>query len=417
MRCPAVIRMVTVVALACGPARAEQPAEWPRFRGVEGAGRGDAVDPPRGWGEAAWRWKVPLPGEGHASPVVAAGRIYTASADEQAGVRSLCCHALADGALIWRRDLPGPIERHHAQNSSASGSVAVGPGGIFWAWGTSDNVRVEAFTPAGEPRWHADLGRFESEHGFGASLATWRDLVIVPIDQDGPSAIVALDAADGSERWRLPRESARTSYATPLVIERPDADPLVVLASNAHGLTGVDPATGRVLWERRCFPRRTVSSPILVDGRVIATCGEGGGDNLLVAVRLPPAGPAGGTDKPAEPEIAFQLDRSLAPYVPTPVRAGNRLYLWGDRGVVSCVSATDGALVWRGRVGGTFSASPVVAGDAVVNVSAAGELIALEDGDGFEELGRTDLQEASRASPAVAGGRLIVRGVGHLFAF
>lgn len=417
MRRRAVVHLTVAVALLSGPAVAEPPAEWPRMRGPEGAGQGGAIDLPRDWQMASWRWKVPLPGEGHASPVVSAGRIYTASADERAGLRSLCCHAVADGELLWRRDLPGPIELHHAQNSSASGSVAVGADGIYWAWATSDGLRVEAFSAAGTPLWHADLGRYESEHGFGASVATWRDLVIVPVDQDGPSAIVGLEATSGRERWRLSRESARTSYATPLVLERPGTGPVVVFASNAHGLTGVDPATGRVLWEHRCFPRRTVSSPIVADGLVIGTCGEGGGDNLLVAVRLPAAAAAGDDAAVPEPEIAYRLDRSLAPYVPTPVRSGSRLYLWGDRGVVSCVSLADGTLVWRGRVGGTFSASPIVAGDAIINVSAAGEVIAVRDGDEFAELGRLDLQETSRASPAVAGGRLIVRGAAHLFAF
>jgi outer membrane protein assembly factor BamB len=77
--------------------------------------------------------------------------------------------------------------------------------------------------------------------------------VIVPIDQDGPSAIVALDVKTGGERWRVARESGRTAYSTPLVIDSGD-QPQVVAASQAHGLTGLDPASGRVLWESRCSP-------------------------------------------------------------------------------------------------------------------------------------------------------------------
>ena len=412
MRSPSLAVLVLLLAGARG--HAGEPGEWSRWRGPEGAGQGGAVALPEDWEHVTWRWKVPLPGAGHSSPVVADGRIFTASADERAGVRFLCCHSAADGSLVWQRDIPGPVEGHHAQNSSASGSVAVGAAGVFWAWATADGLRVEAFTTAGEPLWHVDLGRYQCEHGFGASVAAWRDLVIVPIDHDGPSAVVALDAATGRERWRLDRESARTAYSTPLLLERAGTEPLAVLASQAHGLTGVDPRTGRVLWERRCFPRRTVSSPIVVDGLVIGTCGEGAGDNLLVAVRLPPPGAGAADAAAAEPEVAYQLDRSVAPYVPTPVRSGGRLYLWGDRGVVTCVSAADGTQVWRGRVGGTFSASPIVAGGAVINVSADGEVVAIRDGDEFAELGRTSLGETARATPAVAGDRLILRSVGHL---
>jgi len=402
--------------LASGSTAAEPPLAWSRWRGAEGAGQGTAFTLPRDWTTTPWRWQAALPGIGHSSPVVADGKIYTASADEEAKARFLCCHAVGDGQRLWQRRIDGPIEPHHAQNSSASGSVAVGPEGIYWAWATSDSLRVEALTVGGEPLWEVDLGPYQCEHGFGASVATWRDLVIVPIDHDGPSAIVALDASSGRERWRLTRESARTAYSTPLVLERPGGGPLLVVASQAHGLTGLDPSTGRVLWERRCFPKRTVSSPIAADGLVIGTCGEGGGDNRLVAIRLPAAGPAPGGDAAAEPDVAYELDRSLAPYVPTPVRSGPRLYLWGDRGVVSCVSLADGSLLWRGRVGGTFSASPVVVAGAVVNVSADGEIVAIEDGDAFVEIGRRPLGESDRATPAVAEGRLIFRGVSHLFA-
>jgi outer membrane protein assembly factor BamB len=242
----------------------------------------------------------------------------------------------------------------------------------------------------------------------------WRDLVIVPVDQDGPSAIVALDVATGRERWRVARESGLTAYSTPLVIDR-GGQPQLVLASTAHGLTGLDPATGRLLWETRCFPRRTVSSPILAGGRVVGTCGEGSGDNLLVAVTLPVAPPTAGA-APLTPTTDFVLDRSVAPYVPTPVCSGDRLYLWGDRGVVTCVDAATGAVRWRGRVGGNFSASPIVAGTAVINVSADGEVVVLADGDRFEVLGRTPLDETCRSTPAVAGGRIYFRTASHLLA-
>lgn len=410
-----------VVVASAAVSVAAEPASWPRWRGHEGAGQGGELSCPHGWGDSDWAWKVPLPGTGHASPIVAQGNVFTASADEASGKRFICCHATADGALVWQREIPGPIEPHHAQNSSASGSVAAGDHGVYWLWATRDGLRAEALSFDGEPLWHADLGTYECEHGFGSSAAVWRDLVIVPIDQDGPSAIVALDGRTGRERWRIPRESGRTAYSTPLVIDPGDDDTpaIAILASAAHGLTGIDPATGRVLWERRCFPRRTVSSPILAGPLVVGTCGEGGGDNLLVALKLPSEADRHGTT-PLEPEIAYTLDRSVAPYVPTPVHSrtgsGQRLYLWGDRGVVTCVKADDGSILWRERAGGTFSASPIVVGHTVINVSADGEIVVMADADTPEVLGRVDLGEASRSTPAVADGRIFFRGQRHLFA-
>ena len=395
-------------------ALAAAPAEWPRWRGHEGNGQGGDVTLPADWAAVAWKWQAALPGSGHGSPVVSHGGIYTSAADEAAGKRFLCCHDAATGALRWQREFAGPIEPHHAQNSSATSTVAAHDDGVVWLWATNDNLRVEALSTAGEPLWHADLGPCACEHGFGASPAVWRDLVIVPVDQDGPSAVVALDLKTGRERWRIARESAKTAYSTPLVIDTGDR-PQVVVASQAHGLTGLDPATGRLLWETRCFPRRTVSSPMLAGPLVIGTCGEGGGDNLLVALPLPTALPAPG-GQPLAPAPAYTLDRSVAPYVPTPVASGPRLYLWGDRGVVTCVNAATGETLWRGRVGGMFSASPIVAGGAVINVSADGEIVAIADGDAFEVMGRAPLGEACSATPAAAGGRIYFRTTRQMFA-
>jgi outer membrane protein assembly factor BamB len=148
---------------------------------------------------------------------------------------------------------------------------------------------------------------------------------------------------------------------------------------------------------------------------VLCTCGEGGGDNLLAALPLPTTLPTGGSP-PLAPEPAYTLDRSVAPCVPTPVCSGERLYLWEDRGVVTCVEAATGKTLWRGRVGGNFSASPIVAGGAVINVAADGEVVAIRDGDAFDVLGRVPLGDTCRATPAVAGGRLYFRTAGRLFA-
>jgi outer membrane protein assembly factor BamB len=422
--------VVSWIALWCsGTTAAEEslrgPDDWPRWRGRSGDGDGGSQQFPRQWTDRDWAWKASLPGQGHASPVVWRQRIYTASADEAAAKRFVSCHAAADGRLLWQREIPGPIESHHVQNSSASGSVTVDEIGVYWLWATKEQLRCEAFSHDGTPLWHADLGPYASEHGFGSSAAVWRDHLIIPIEHDGPSAIVALDTKTGLERWRLPRETARTAYSTPLLIERSDSsrsgDAVVVLASMAHGLTGVDPNTGRVLWERKCFPKRTVSSPVMAGDVVLGTCGEGGGDNTLVAVRPPriarsEGNPRDANEAPPAADLAYQLDRSVAPYVPTPVCSGERLYLWGDRGVVTCVRAMDGKEIWRGRVGGGYSASPIVVGGSVINVSAEGEVVVIADGDAFAVLGRTPLGEPCRATPAVAGGRMFFRSVGHLHA-
>lgn len=129
----------------------------------------------------------------------------------------------------------------------------------------------------------------------------------------------------------------------------------------------------------------------------------------LVAVR-PPARPG------EQAAIAYTIDKSAAPYVPTPLESNGRLYLWGDRGIVTCVRAADGSPVWKDRVGGNYSASPIALGGRIINVSSDGEIVVIADSDTFEVLGRTPLDEETRATPAVAGGRILFRSASHLWA-
>lgn len=169
------------------------------------------------------------------------------------------------------------------------------------------------------------------------------------------------------------------------------------------------------------LPGRGHASPVVRDGRIYtasAAAAEGlrfvtshelgGGDNTLVALRPPHDG--------SEPEIAYRLDRGVAPYLPTPVACDGRLYLWGDRGVVTCVDAATGTTLWRGRVGGTYSASPIAVGGTIVNVSEEGEVVTIAAAASLDVLGRVPLGAICRATPAVVGGRMVFRSESRLHA-
>lgn len=401
--------LVAGAPLVTNAADVQSQNTWSRWRGWNGAGQGGEASFPVEWTEKDWKWSAELPGVGHASPVVWDDHIYLASADESSQVRYLLSYDLKTGRELWRCEIPGPIERHHVQNSSASGSVAVDESGIYWLWGTRKNVRLEAVSHEGKRRWHMDLGPFVAQHGFCSTPSICEDTVIVPLEQAGPGCVIGIHKTTGQEQWRLPREGAeKAGYSTPLVLRSPE-NPRVICTSNVYGVYEIDPRTGKVLWENRCFPRRTVASPIEAAGLFIGTSGNGGGNNLLVAIR-PPKRP----DQKAE--IAYQIDTSTAPYVPTPLESNGRLYLWGDRGVVTCVQAKDGNLLWKGRVGGNFSSSPIAIGERIINVSSDGEIVVIADSDTLEILGRTNLGEETRATPAVAGGHLVFRSGSHLWA-
>ena len=403
---------LSLVLWALAPlASAEESADaWTRFRGPDGAGISDGASLPAKWTDADVRWKVALPGVGHSSPVVWGERVFATCADEQSGTRTVLCLSASDGSVRWKRDYPAAAYRHHGENSYASSTPAADAGHVYVCLMSPEALKVVALDHDGKDAWSADLGPFVTEHGGGHSPIILDDMVIVANDQNGPgSCVVALDRKTGSQKWKTPRRSHRFSASTPCVYRPRDGGPAqLVVTSWAHGITGLDPANGLVLWELpEAFDARTVASPVAANeaGLVLASCGEGPGGHWLLAVR-----PASGG---AVPEVAYKITRNT-PYVPTPLVRGNRLFYWSDGGTVTCAKADTGETVWQEKVGGSFFGSPVCAGDTLYCVSKRGEVIAVAAADEFKLLGKTDLGEKSDATPAVAGGRMYLRTYGHL---
>jgi outer membrane protein assembly factor BamB len=376
--------------------------EWTRFRGPNGAGESEATLPAT-WTDADYNWKVELPGIGHSSPVVWGKRIFLTSALDDGKTRLLLCLNADDGSLLWKQESPGENYLIHKQNSFASSTPVVDVNRVYTLVVTPEHYLVLAFTQDGDPAWQVDLGPFEALHGFGTSPILYNNMLIANNDQDGESFLFALDCSNGKELWRVPRRTAITAHSTPCVFQPSDGDPELIFNSQAHGITGIDPANGKTNWELAVFDKRSCSSPIVVGGLVFGSCGSGGGGNYLVAVR-----------PGKEPEIAFRFEKQAA-YVPTSVARGNLLFVWGDSGIVSCLDVSSGSLLWQKRVGGNFSGSPVRSGDKVYCISAEGDVVVLAAKAEYELLGRMPLGEICRSTPAIAGGRLYLRTQSHLY--
>lgn len=208
---------------------------------------------------------------------------------------------------------------------------------------------------------------------------------------------------------RPPRRTDKAAYATPFVFEPAKGPAQLILASSAHGISSLDPASGKPNWELPSIKARVVASPILADGRIQVQAGSGGGGHQFLVVD--PAGP-GLAEKPA---LAYEVKPPL-PYVPTCVSTKGRMYLWGDVGVVTCIDAAKGDIRWRERVGGNYFSSPVCLGDRVCNVSREGQFVMLAAADEYKLLGKVELGEASQSTPAYANGTLYIRTLTHVMA-
>jgi outer membrane protein assembly factor BamB len=388
--------------------------EWTRFRGPNGTGESETSTIPASWTDNEVNWKIELPGVGHGSPVLWGEKIFLLSADPKSATRYVLCYNAADGKQIWRREYPGVPHHLHDRSSFASCTPAVDAKRVFVAWSDPKSTRLFAFDHDGNELWSQDFGPWVSQHGFGTSPMLIGDLVVVSCSQEPSkqpgipepqqSFVVALEQATGKIRWRTERKVDTTSYSVPTIRKTESGEEELVCCTTAEGIFALDPQTGEQKWSHAdAFSMRTVSSPQVVAGLVFGTTGSGGGGNYVVAVRP-------GTQSSEAYRITQQ-----APYVPTPLAHGELMFLWADKsGIVTCIEAATGKQVWQKRVGGSYSGSPVRAGDKMFCVDDAGLVVCLAAGPEFKELGRTPLGEICRSTPAIAGGRMYVRTISHL---
>jgi outer membrane protein assembly factor BamB len=327
-------------------------------------------------------------------------RLFLTSGDPKTGAQIVSAFDAQTGAPLWETRFEAGSYHMNGLNSYASSTPAVDDEHIYLSWLKDGRVILAALTHDGKEVWRRDIGSFEEQHGFGRSPIVIDDLVYVANDSQAESAIVALDRHNGEVRWQIPRESGITAFATPCVLDPAAKEKLLLAVSTASGLTAIRAKTGEVAWQglKDDLTQRCVSSPIVAGGMVLVSCGQGGAGKLLIAAR---------PDDKGVKEV-YRLEQSI-PNVPTPVVAGDLLFLWQDRGIVSCYDLATGKQNYRERAGGDYHSSPVRIGNRIFGVSRNGDVVVLAADRQFQVLARNALNEACHATPAVANGRLYLR--------
>jgi outer membrane protein assembly factor BamB len=386
-------------------------ADWPRFRGPSGAGIAADKEIPVQWsGKDATLWKVAIPGDGNSSPVIWGNKIFLQSAS--AGERVLLCVNADDGKTIWSQAIPGTKAHIHKLNSLASSTPATDGERVYGLFWNGKTMAMHAYTMDGKPAWNRDLGEFKSQHGVGASPVVHGGLVYLNNDQDGKAALIALNAKDGKIAWQVPREAFRACYSTPFIVQE-DGGPAELLVTSTAGVAGYDPATGEERWHWSWkfdgMALRTVASSVYLNGMVFATSGDGSGLRHAVGIKKGDKGDVTKTN------LLWENKKSL-PYVPCMLPWGNHVYFVNDAGMAGCVEAKTGKLVWFNRlVNGAVYASPVLIDGKVYAVSDKGDVFVFAADPDYKVLGKSSIGEPVMASPAVANGKLFIRGAEHLF--
>ncbi|MDQ3623379.1 MAG: PQQ-binding-like beta-propeller repeat protein [Verrucomicrobiota bacterium] len=414
-------------------AGSDYPRSWPQWRGPMATGVAPAANPPVHWSETEnIRWKLPLPGKAHSSPVVFGDLIFLMAAvpfgesqepiydnapgsHDNVGVthrHQFVALAIQrrDGKILWKKVLREdlPHEGGHNTGSLASNSPVTDGEHLFAFFGSRGLYCLDR---NGVVVWQKDLGRMQTlhAHGEGSSPALHGDTLIVCWDHEGDSFLYAFDKRTGKERWKVARDE-KTSWSTPLVVQH-EGKPQVIVSATKR-VRSYDLATGAMLWECAGLSRNVVSSPVAGHGMVFA--GNSYDWQAMLAIRL--TGAKG--DVTDTPNLAWKINR-LTPYVSSPLLYDDTLYfLRHNQNILSRLEPVTGKP--RGeplRLEGIreIFASPVGAAGRIYITGRDGVTVVLRHDGENSRLALNRLDDAFSASAALVDRELYLRGERFLY--
>jgi outer membrane protein assembly factor BamB len=378
-------------------------AQWPRFRGPSGQGDANEKALPTLWDKAGRNivWRTKVPGSGNSSPIIWGEHIFLTSSNEKGTERFVHCFDRADGRLRWTRQ--APVRTPEPAVRDKNGYASATP--------VTDGKRVISFLGScglvchdvdGKLLWHYDAFTVKTGHGAGSSPLMYKNLVILAQDQNQTDSIfLALDKTTGKKVWEAKRARAMT-WTTPVVVRVGDHDEMII--AGGETVRGYDPASGKELWSLRGATQEVI--PAVVVGKELLYCASGRNGPTL---GLRP----GGSGDVTQSHLIWRAVRS-GPHVPSPALVNGRLYTANDTGVVTCLDAATGKLIFLERLGDAFSASPIVAGGLLYFPAESGITYVLRAGGTFDLVAQNDLGAPILASPAVADGCIILRTADEL---
>lgn len=423
---------------------------WPQWRGPESNGVAPHADPPIKWdGKTNIKWKLPIAGQGKATPIVWGNRVFVLTAiktdrkpekkttsdaafpqqDERRRGRrgrggrrrfggrnpenvyqfNVVCVDRQAGKILWEKTANEmlPHEGTHSTGSFASASPVTDGRQLYVSFGSRG---VYCYDFEGNQKWKRDLGKMNivARFGEGVSPSLHGDTLMVNWDHQGDSFIVALDTRTGDTKWKRERDEG-TSWATPLIVEYKSG---VQVITNASGrVRSYDFTSGKTLWECGGQTRNVIPTPVTNGTHVFCMSGFRG--NALYAIPLDASGDITGSEK-----ISWHQG-GPTPYVPSPLLYGGLLYfIKSNNAFLSCLKAEDGkALFENQRLPGLgrVYASPVGAAGRIYVVDLDGNCVVLKQGPKLEVIATNELGEPVDSSPALVGKQIFLRGRRHLY--
>jgi outer membrane protein assembly factor BamB len=372
--------------------------DWPWWRGPTRNGIADSQLVPTKFSDTDnVVWKVPVPGRGHSSPTVVGNRIFLTTANKQDQIHSVLAYDRQTGKQLWKKDVNqgGFPAKNHPKNTEATATVACDGERLFAAFYHHDKVVAVALDLDGKLVWEKEVCRFRPrayEYGYAPSPILYQKTVIISAEYDGDSFITALDRKSGEQRWQSPRPTM-ISFSTPVITHVSGKDQLLI--SGAQKIWSYDPAGGKSLWS--------------TEGTTLATCGSmvWDGDTLFASGGFPKAETLAVKSDGSGEVLWFNNQKC---YEQSMLAWQGYLYALTDNGVMFCWRGSDGKEMWKERLNGPVSASPVLANGNIYWANELGTVYVFRaTPEKFDLVAENQVGTDSFPSPAICGGQIFLR--------
>jgi len=381
---------------AVNPIRVE-PSDWAWWRGPTRNGiapSGQKV--PIQWSAIAGvRWKAPVPGKGHGSPIVVGKQVILNTAVSDPDEQWVYSFHRETGELVWKTRVHegGFVTKQNEKSTSANSTPACDGERVFVNFLSHDAIYTTALDLHGKQLWQTKITDYVLHQGFSSSPAVYGPLVLVSADtKGGKGTLAGLNRATGKIVWSHSRP-ALPNYPSPIILTI--AGQAQMLLTGCDLVTSLDPLSGSVNWE---FPGATTEcvTSTVTDGTHIYTTG-GYPKNHVAAVKADGSG-----------TVAWETPARV--YVPSMVLQEGYLYAMLDAGVAQCWKSDTGEEMWKQRVGGTFSSSLVLVDGVIYATDESGKTTIFKASPkGFDLVGENQLGTEVFATPVIIGNRIYHR--------
>ena len=394
---------------------------WTHFRGSNMDGYANVESAPLHWSDTEnVVWKVPVKGLGWSSPVVYDGQVWLTSAEEDGTAFYVSCFNLDSGELLVEKTLFNSEEpqRIHPTNSYATPTPCIEKGRVYVHYGSFGTACVD--TKNFEEIWKRNDMPCEHMQGPASSPIIYKDKLIVHLEGTEDPYVVALDKTTGEIIWKSVRPKEiydplqpvfRKSYQTPIVVNVGGRD--LLISNSSFMCFAHDVNTGEVVWTFQYGDDSTVSQPLFYNGLVFINSGwifEDGKPNFTREFAIDPTGEGDVT----ETHQVWMYEDEV-PQIPTPVIVDGKMYMVHDRGMVTCMDAMSGKVIWKEKLRGNFNSSPIYAGGNIYLINVKGFCTIIKPGDSFEKVAENDIAETVKAVPVFVGDKMLLRTQNHLF--